>query len=551
MQQTTKNLTEMLKKIEEFYQPENPIEKNGIGHEIEHIKGVIRRSDEIADILIKELNQDIRKDMVTTIACLHDIGNSINRDFHNHIGFGIIKGELTLEDVFNGSFKMLQHKEYKNLKETIEEVKDYIKDANNDFSDIKEKNEQFNDVFKSILTPVNVFNIGYNEILPPEFPNFLHSKYKLPEDWIKEYCEDENITFMSKKMNFYEDVNTANSSKLKELTKNIQNIYPKDSLENDVICKAIQDHNIDFDYNKQRYEARNIYGMIIADADKDNVPETFALRTYLYAVNKWFKIDHNPYFLDASKNLPNEGRCLTHILHQSAERFRPKYTKTLFSTQKPFHNDLFLYKTFNKIKGLKQITDKTEEKKYKNLGYTIQVVPKTNKNGEPLKEAGRKYITSMEAGDDIYSQLDQKFGTDRIIKLRSNFLKTVQSWGDPSKETSSLKELKKIKDVLDKSDSIEEAVDYFEKKHWENKLGKNIHTSFNELIKDIFQEEQNIDITIPSRKDYVFNATLTEEIKSIKEMENKKEEIMEKIFSEKNIQEHIQGDIQEDNIEIN
>lgn len=44
-------LKDFLYELEKFYQPENPKLKDGIGHEIEHIKGVVRRTNEIINTM--------------------------------------------------------------------------------------------------------------------------------------------------------------------------------------------------------------------------------------------------------------------------------------------------------------------------------------------------------------------------------------------------------------------------------------------------------------------------------------------------------------------
>ena len=64
--------------------------------------------------------------------------------------------------------------------------------------------------------------------------------------------------------------------KLKSLSEQLCKVLDNNQEKLKTIAEAVQDHNIDFcmkNEQKTRYEARSIYGMIIADADKDNIPE--------------------------------------------------------------------------------------------------------------------------------------------------------------------------------------------------------------------------------------------------------------------------------------
>lgn len=102
-------LKNFLNSIEQFYQPKDASEKDGIGHEIEHIKGVIERMHIIAQTINENpsLYQETKVDynIATTVAALHDIGNTINRDDHNHLGYGIIMGKLTPSDILKAPTK--------------------------------------------------------------------------------------------------------------------------------------------------------------------------------------------------------------------------------------------------------------------------------------------------------------------------------------------------------------------------------------------------------------------------------------------------------------
>lgn len=63
-------------------------EKNGLGHNLEHIKYVIERSLSFAKMV-----EDINYDMVYVIAAYHDLGHHIDADNHEKVS-----AELLLED---------------------------------------------------------------------------------------------------------------------------------------------------------------------------------------------------------------------------------------------------------------------------------------------------------------------------------------------------------------------------------------------------------------------------------------------------------------------
>ena len=124
------NIKEFLGTLEDFYKPEPGEEKKGIGHELEHIKGVIIRTKIISNILNDKLlvsdkadkfkefgfkNKAINEDISMTVAAFHDIGNLIDRDDHNHFALGIVKGELTPEDILSVPFEGMTDDEKKRI----------------------------------------------------------------------------------------------------------------------------------------------------------------------------------------------------------------------------------------------------------------------------------------------------------------------------------------------------------------------------------------------------------------------------------------------------
>lgn len=98
---------ELKKYIEETIFPE--YEKNDLGHNIEHIHYVIKRSFEFAKTV-----PDINYNIVYTVAAYHDIGHSINPKKHE-----IISGKIMSSDAYLKKF--FTDEELKIIKEAIED----------------------------------------------------------------------------------------------------------------------------------------------------------------------------------------------------------------------------------------------------------------------------------------------------------------------------------------------------------------------------------------------------------------------------------------------
>ena len=70
-------------------------EKNDLGHNLEHIQYVIRRSLKFAESI-----PDINLDMVYTIAAYHDIGHYIDADNHEMVSADILRKDSNLKEFF-------------------------------------------------------------------------------------------------------------------------------------------------------------------------------------------------------------------------------------------------------------------------------------------------------------------------------------------------------------------------------------------------------------------------------------------------------------------
>lgn len=71
-------------------------EKNDLGHNLDHIKYVIKRSFKFADMI-----DDINYDMVYTIAAYHDIGHYIDAKNHEKISAEMLLKDKSLKKFFN------------------------------------------------------------------------------------------------------------------------------------------------------------------------------------------------------------------------------------------------------------------------------------------------------------------------------------------------------------------------------------------------------------------------------------------------------------------
>lgn len=86
---------ELKKYIEENIFPE--YHQNEAGHNLDHIKDVIRRSFNI----VASNNLDVNKDMVYTIAAYHDIGHHIDSKTHEIISAEILAADKNLLKFFS------------------------------------------------------------------------------------------------------------------------------------------------------------------------------------------------------------------------------------------------------------------------------------------------------------------------------------------------------------------------------------------------------------------------------------------------------------------
>lgn len=494
-------LKRFLGSLEEFYKPKENEEKLGIGHEVEHICGVMLRARRFAKIVNENLEQFNEKKhidygIVATVAALHDIGNVIERDGHNHYGFGIIKGKLTVDDYF--AIPVLNKQNNKFLQqEEIEEIKESIKKNNYTFVTFK---PEYKNVIVEYLKTKAFFEIAYNkkEITNEDkLIDFLKEEFHgLPDDLLQEIKKD-----LYKEGKIIIEYN----SKLAKITALLKDIFGHNSDELDIIAKAVQDHNVDYEDIGSRYRARSLYGSIVADADKDSSPEVFAIRTIAYAANKLGLTKHVPFCLDNNPPqevrdafpgpyYPNIKNCEKHVCHQSFERFRiseKEFVKRtgLSASDRVVQPEIAEYKpNLDKVKGVHVLCAIKCPNSQKKIDEIV------GENNYFIDSKGTLIVYTIEknAGADKYSQLFAISGLEEILAQRAKFFEKVEFWADINNEDKSLEEIHQYAIEWLAAKSNEEIIGKYEAVNAEEmQNGEMKEYSFNEIIKiSIGLEEQ-------------------------------------------------------------
>lgn len=489
---------------EEFYKPENPKNKDGIGHEIEHIKGVCQRSMEIYDTLKqhKYIDDTIKPEIVLTVAALHDIGNAIDRKNHNFLGNGILNGYLTVEGIID-SASNIPERIKNDLKAKIDAIE------RND----KKVYELYRakDIYK-MYSAVIKFEMAYNgkngksyeknEIsqLVNKITNNIALRKKLTKDIESSFDSGKQIKY---------------NKDLKIITEKFNECFGDNMKAKQTVISAVTEHNMDFIEagRGKRFVSSSIYGNIIADADKDNIPEVFAIRTMAFAKN---------FFLRGKKLDPKEEKdyCVGHVLHQCRERFgfsRAEY-KNLTGKDEP-------QPVFPEI-----------------LNY---------KNQEDIKCYDKKGRIRETRGDDIFYQVDEylkNIGKQELFscladvgdgKSKSSGLKRMRQWSLIENEIASRKEVGRIYDVFKAAQTIEDAVAVYERQVYEK--GKNEY-SFSDIINGVLMPEKineipKKDISLKEDKEFTVSFVMENPFKQNREdvfefswEENKDENNKEKVF---------------------
>ncbi len=308
------SLTDLLDALRVQYTPEKPELKLGIGHDIEHVKGAVRRAGEIVEKMEEDPDMyrvHIDREIVTIVSALHDIGNTVNRSAHAEIGAGVVDGGLSVDRLLSVPVRSKDDGLFL-TKEQKEEVRDIL---NGEMPGI-ETSDKLYDAAESCLETIMKFDLGYYGVDGKD-PN------QMDADELRQYLEEKYLTIDRKIVTpaidaLYKDGKLDDISynpALKDITERLRELFTPEELK--TIADAVQDHNIDYEDIDVRYIARNIYGSIVFDADKDEVIGTSVIRTMAFAVNKCTVM--SPWFLDRDGK-PDMSRCGRNVLEQEWER---------------------------------------------------------------------------------------------------------------------------------------------------------------------------------------------------------------------------------------
>ena len=482
---SAKKAKEVMIKMMSLHVPEHPELKDGFGHDIEHIKGVYMRGMDITRVINSmpyQFGIKVDLNIVGMALALHDYGNLISRKGHNHFGFGILKGDLNIEDIIQvpmelhargGSIYVTQ--------KTMDEVEEYLLNYDESLRFIDELSEFAQKVIINAAILETKFHIGYDNIQPEFLETYLVSHFDIdPDSELIQTIEDSILKpTVRKGQSPYRDIEYGEdlSKQLHEMTQIFHDMYPDDSVAAKLIREAVQDHNVDFERKRgakenTRYTARSIYGMIVADADKDCVPETFATRSYCFGRNKL--------------GLTDKDEIIMNVLEQANDRYRPSAEE--FGRVMPVMPSHLEHKRICEIKCARLVDEDLEKQLIKDNREDEIITLKENIGPNV---AGTKYIITRERGDDIYSQVDTAFNSDIVSDLWKDFTETTMQWGDPNKVDQSMSEIRDIIDtVLEPAKSIEAAVDILEKDFWSNRYDTEIKDySFEGIIKDAIPDD--------------------------------------------------------------
>ena len=459
--------------LEKFYQPEDLQAKDGIGHEIEHIKGVVRRSTRICNTINahKEIyGKGVDSMIAASVACLHDVGNLVARKGHNFFGEAIFSGNLTAKHVV----KHMMDKASKTERTKMSELVEKIECGEIDIHDVQDK--KLNGLIMNAYKMVAQYNMAMNgykgQNVTPE-----NVKAFLGENISNSTVRDMLLPEMVENGKMQEDFNIPYKPELRKLSIKFNDVFKDSMTQRNQVLAGIREHNIDYEMKKsrkrgehlERYNSPFQYSRIIADADKDNVAETFAIRTMLYAENVFGKTKGKFMIMVNGKPEVDVDKVCRHVLHQARERFGYSQKEWEALMGKGVGPQPIFIEAFYQLSkdGYKNITDAKFYRK--DVGGLDEWENGTFDASTPI----RAYVNS-DIGDDIYSQVDayikqtKHISTTLVSALRSVALDKCRDWSRVDREEESLKELRKIYQILQDKPSIEAAVDYYESQYYKN-----------------------------------------------------------------------------------
>lgn len=449
--------TDLLEYIGNFYV--NDIHSFGHG-KFDHIASVVIRATEAGTLLNESGKSKVDPELVKYAAVLHDIGNSISRNGHNHFGYGIIMGELDLRRILDVPNKNAEGR-YMN-QTVVSELKEHLKNNNGTlhFTDddrrLLQKYETRKNYMKQIqpvITRTDIdkatkvilakehalesweiqaldlllgkiklaeldltFDAGYKGIPAYEMRQHAAEKYNLPTNsFILNYIYN---SFTDEMGQYKDEALRKSADDLKLQAKNLHNLSHilgrafRNEDTRVMLAEAVQDHNIDFKTpiqtettsalrhmgNDVRYCARNDYGMIIADADKSNDPIQETMRIMKYTIEKLVK-EGNPN-LTMHYQYPNSEEIVPILTEKGEYILNLRELKE--NTWEEFRNR---YSEFA-IDSYKQLDAKYD------LGIGEKMFGQITRAANNRLEFPELYQTSMEL------LIDQKLDSGRAVEKR-------------------------------------------------------------------------------------------------------------------------------------
>ena len=280
------------------------------GHGWEHVKGVIERSDTICS-LMKADGEKVDAVLANAISCLHDIGNFVNRKPHEVFGYGLIMGNLSVEDVIKLS---KSNYEKKTQNELVKIADDFSKGK------IDEENKSF---IENAYLSVMKYNVAVKGSNPQDLLNDIKAELaEFAKNGLDEMLVNSIFEKIKKEYNGLEEP-PKHMPALETMIKKLQEIILNNSKE--FVALGVAYHNADFqkveDINQypenERYNDENnkdkknliwFHGncneyAVIKDADKDYSKDMAMYRNYIYTRNHLLSTAFND---DKLKNLYQE-----------------------------------------------------------------------------------------------------------------------------------------------------------------------------------------------------------------------------------------------------
>ena len=330
------NIKKIFEKIKELY-----ADYPNDGHGLDHLSDVCYRSLDIYFNYVKQNNDNLDIESIKLAAVLHDVGNLIDRDFHEIHGVGILRGNLSIGKIMLDSketTKFMSRNERKKIVDYINNKKDcgYIASKTN-----VSKNAIGNAIFAKCY-----FDKVFSDKDEKQTINLLR-RLNFPKPIIA-YIEEKIDE--KKRCNLW-----VYKPQLKEINQLFFN-ETRDAKQRGEIRTAINDHNkdnrivyINGTRTTQPYNHKSLIAMIIYDADKDISFTVANERTQKYHKTKKDKTYGNFLRGCQRENQQNEEfEKIYEYMRKLKQAFNAVYNYNDKTSNKKIMRDLDEYENFKK-----------------------------------------------------------------------------------------------------------------------------------------------------------------------------------------------------------